>query len=79
MQKSCTKNLMKQSRFNKEETMGRRKVITEADFEDVKKLRNAGWSYSRIGEKYGVSAVSIFKYLSGKTEFNHAKSAKNTK
>ena len=59
--------------------MGRRKMITEADFEDVKKLRNAGWSYSRIGEKYGVSVVSIFKYLSGKTEFNHAKSAKNTK
>lgn len=59
--------------------MGRRKMITENDFEKVKKLRNSGWSYSRIGKEYGISAVAIFKYISGKTGFKNAKSSKNTK
>lgn len=59
--------------------MGRRKKITQDDFEKIKKLRLSGWSYARIGDMYGVSAVSIFKYISGKTEFKNAGASKNTK
>lgn len=49
--------------------MGRNKKITEEDFTNISKLKQAGWSYSAIGKRYGVSGVCIYKYLAGKTKF----------
>lgn len=50
--------------------MGRNKMIGELEFKRIQELRKAGWSYKALGEKFGISAVSVYKYLSGKTKFD---------
>ena len=50
--------------------MGRNKMIGEQEFKRIQELRKAGWSYKALGEKFGISAVSVYKYLSGKTKFD---------
>lgn len=50
--------------------MGRNKMIGEQEFKRIQELRKAGWSYKALGEKFGISVVSVYKYLSGKTKFD---------
>ena len=50
--------------------MARPKQITFKELERIIRLHEAGWSYSAIGMKFGISGVAIRKYITGETKFD---------
>ncbi len=41
--------------------------ISDSDVEDMKRLRQGGWTYRRLGKRYGISTSGAYLIVSGKS------------